>query len=177
MNEEYAIELLKRYAPNQNIFDAVLRHSKKVREIALRYAQKIPEVDIEFIKTGSLLHDIGRFKFKPGKTSLYHGIHGAEIVRKEGLPERYALLCERHIGAGISREEIERRGLDLPKKDYMPVSKEEKIITHADNLVFGAEEVSIKDAVGRFKNKVGDATSRKIQALYEEVVNMMLDES
>ncbi len=45
----------------------------------------------------------------------------------EGL-ERHALVAERHIGLGITREEIIRQQLPLPRRDMLCESLEEKII-------------------------------------------------
>jgi uncharacterized protein len=58
---------------------------------------------------------------------------GAERLRAEGL-EQYANVCERHTGAGITREEILREGLPLPPRDLIPLSWEEKIICFADKF-------------------------------------------
>ncbi len=53
------------------------------------------------------------------------------MLEREGLP-RHALVCERHIGVGLSREDIIGQKLPLPQRDMRPVTIEEKIITYAD---------------------------------------------
>jgi len=55
------------------------------------------------------------------------------LMREEGFP-KHALVCERHTGAGISKEDIETSGLPLPKQDFIPVSIEEQIICFADKF-------------------------------------------
>jgi len=140
MDEEQAIQLLKKHATDDKSFRKVLAHSKAVQKTALEAAERIkarnPDVpiDIEFIRTACILHDIGRFAHPPGDGSVKHGVAGAELLRKEGLDERYARVCERHLGAGIPKEEIENKGLPLPAKDYVPETIEERIIAYADNL-------------------------------------------
>lgn len=171
ITEKQAIDILKKYAPNKKIFDTVLKHSLKVQEIALRIAKKIPQADMEFIRTASLLHDIGRFKCPPGPLTIKHGIAGAEILRKEKLP-KHALVAERHLGAGISKKDIKEQKLKLPLKDHIPKSIEEKIITHADNLVFGAREGTFNEVLERFRKELGEKYTRKFVKLKDDIENM-----
>jgi len=58
---------------------------------------------------------------------------GAEILKKEGL-EKHALVCERHIGVGITLRDIKENNLPLPKRDMIPISIEEEIICLADKF-------------------------------------------
>jgi uncharacterized protein len=174
MDEKQAIELLKKYAPDEESFKKVLTHSKAVQRAALRIAEDIiangRHVDINFIITASLLHDIGRFKCPPKtKESIKHGIYGAEILRKEGLDEKYALVCERHIGSGITKEDIKEQRLDLPKKDFMPESIEEKIINYADSLIFGNKEGTIEQVIERYRKEVGEKLVERTKKLHEEI--------
>lgn len=174
MDEKQAIELLKKYATDEERFKKVLAHSKAVQKVALRIAEDIitngHHVDIKFIITASLLHDIGRFKTgKDGKNIIQHGILGAEILRKEGLDEKYALVCERHIGSGINKEDIEEQKLDLPLKDYMPESIEEKIINYADSLIFGDKEGTIEQVLERYRKEVGEKLVEKTKKLHKEI--------
>ena len=173
LNEKEAIKLLRKYAPSEKDFKGVLKHSKAVQKIALEIGKKVKNVDLDFIKSAALLHDIGRFKSGlSGKDVVKHGIFGAEILRKECLPE-YALVAERHLGAGISKEDIIEQGLDLPLKDYIPISKEEKIITHADNLIEEDKEISVKKAVERFEKELGKKVGEKIRRLAEDIEKLM----
>ena len=64
------------------------------------------EVDLGFIRTASLLHDIGRFTFPPGEGGIKHGIRGTELLIKEGIDRKYAQVCEKHIGSGITADDI-----------------------------------------------------------------------
>jgi len=117
-----------------------------------------------------MLHDIGMFLCDAPKIGcngeehyLMHGVFGKEILDREGLP-KHALVAERHIGAGISKEEIIRRNLNLPHRDMLPVSIEEQIICFADKFhskAGGMKNIGKiirqmkrygKDSVLRFKN-------------------------
>ena len=69
-----------------------------------------------------------------------------------GFDERLALIAERHIGAGITKEEAIELG--LPPKDYLPVTLEEKIVAHADNLIFGTERVEIDAVIKKFEKRL-----------------------
>ncbi|MCD6094640.1 HDIG domain-containing protein [bacterium] len=132
----------KYYHPNTKAYNLLIRHSTQVANKALEIAKKLkdPHIDLKFIKEAAMLHDIGIFKtYAPSlgcygnKPYICHGYLGREILEKEGLP-KHALVCERHIGVGITKEEIERKKLPLPKRDMVPISLEEKIICFADKF-------------------------------------------
>jgi uncharacterized protein len=108
---------------------------------AVATALKVAEssaVDIDFVAEAALLHDIGiRFTAAPSLGChgelpyLAHGYKGRELLEAEGLP-RHALVCDRHIGVGISAAEIRAQGLPLPERDLLPLSIEEEIVAYAD---------------------------------------------
>lgn len=115
-------------------------HSRQVTEKARRAAERLAGVDRDFIAEAAMLHDIGIFRTRaPGLDChgdhpyLCHGFLGREILEAEGFP-RHALVCERHVGTGISREEIVEGGLPLPARDMVPVSLEEQVICYADKF-------------------------------------------
>jgi uncharacterized protein len=172
LTEKKAIALLKRYAPDDKVFRIILAHSLAVKKAAVKIAQRIPMADVEFVKTAALLHDIGRFICPPGKDSIKHGIAGAQILRKEGLP-RHALVAERHIGVGITKEDIRRQKLPLPLKDYVPKSVEEKIVSYADNLVFGSRVKTVKDVIKRYRKEIGEYIVPRVIAQHEEIKKLM----
>ncbi|MBW2989521.1 HD domain-containing protein [Candidatus Woesearchaeota archaeon] len=176
ISEKEAIRLLKKYSSGEKDFRIVLGHSRAVQRLALRIGKDIPNINLDFIRTASLLHDIGRFKKKPKtRSQIRHGIEGADILRKEGLPY-HALVAERHLGAGISKEDIKEQGLDLPVKDYIPIRREEKIIACADNLIFNDRIGTVKEVMEKYRKKLGMKTGtkvgNKIKRLAEEVEGM-----
>ncbi|MBI4585528.1 MAG: HD domain-containing protein [Planctomycetes bacterium] len=138
--------LHKYYDPASELYRLLVIHSllvaKKALDLAAAYEVRHPEeaVDREFIAEAALLHDLGIFRCrKPeifcagGEPYVSHGLIGREILEAEGLP-RHALVCERHTGAGITEEEVLRKRLPLPARDYLPVAIEEKVICLADKF-------------------------------------------
>lgn len=75
------------------------------------------------------------------------------MARDMGIDERAISLIERHIGAGITKDEASSLG--LPEKDYLPETPEEKIVAYADNLINGNFEVSFEESLERFKKVLG----------------------
>ena len=97
-----------------------------------------------------------------------HGVVGSVILRKEGHPQE-ALIAERHLGPGISREDILEQDLDLPHQDFIPESYEEKIVCYADKLISGVKEITIEESKKRFKKEIGEKCEARLQALHEEI--------
>jgi uncharacterized protein len=54
-------------------------------------------------------------------------------LEKIGL-SAHGLVCERHVGIGMTQEDIRQQGLPLPARDMLPVSIEEQIICYADKF-------------------------------------------
>lgn len=132
------LDLLKKSGCSEE----VIRHSKAVRDIAVKIAKRA-HADIELVEAGALLHDIGRSKTH----DIYHVLEGMKIARKLGLPESIINIIGRHVGAGLSAEEAER--LNLPPDNYIPRTLEEKIVCHADNLVDKSEKQKIEFEIDR----------------------------
>jgi len=63
------------------------------------------------------------------------------------------LIIERHVGAGITASEAVRLG--LPEKDYLPLTREERIVSYADNLISGVREMPFYEALERFRRILG----------------------
>lgn len=138
--------ILKYYKPGTKAYKFLVEHSRAVTAKALEVAERVkklhPELnpDKKFIEEAAMLHDIGIFLTNAPEIGCYgrepyvkHGVLGAEILRREGFP-KHALVCERHVGAGISKKYIEENNLPLPKKDFIPQTLEEKIICFADKF-------------------------------------------
>jgi len=85
--------------------------------------------------------------------SIYHALKGAEILKEREFPVEILKITERHIGAGIPKEEAIM--LNLPPRDYLPITLEEKIVAHADNLINGIEEVSLDFVIQKWSKKMG----------------------
>jgi len=129
---------------------AVVAHCIAVSALAHSFAGRSKiKIDQDLVRRGGLFHDIGRSRTH----GIDHAVVGTEIARRVGLPEAIAQIIERHIGAGITASEAERLG--LPKKDYLPLTPEEKIVSYADNLISGVREMPFHEALDRFKSILG----------------------
>lgn len=146
------LKIIKKYYPeNSKLFKVLIKHSEAVAQKALKIAKKFPEVDKNFIYEAAMLHDIGIIftyipKLNPDGKYPYiaHGYLGREILEKEGLP-KHALVCERHMGVGITKEEIIKKNLPLPPRDMIPITLEEKIIAFADKFYSKHPDEIIKE--------------------------------
>ena len=132
----------KYYEPDSTAYNFLIHHSKLVAHKALQVAERVKELnpDFKFIEEASMLHDIGIFMTHAPKIGCYgfhpyisHGYLGREILEKVGLP-MHALVCERHVGTGLTIDDIEANKFPLPKRDMLPISLEEKIICFADKF-------------------------------------------
>lgn len=132
----------KYYHGNIKAHKILLNHSRKVTRRAVKIARQLTDkginIDIQFLAEAAMLHDIGMiFTNTPelgcyGKGSyLQHGIKGKELLEREGFPQ-HARVCERHIGVGLTADEICQQQLPLPQHDMQPESIEEQIICYAD---------------------------------------------
>ena len=158
------VEILKRL----NCPTHLINHSKAVCKKALKLSSNFDvDVDIELVKTGALLHDIGRSK----TNGIDHAVVGAEILKNMGFPDSVANIALRHIGAGIPKEEAIQLG--LPPKDYIPLTLEEKIVAHADNLTHWDKEVDLDFVIKKWKERLGEnhPSINRIIELHQEIVN------
>ncbi len=172
ITEQEALEILKKYAPSKQAYEKVLAHSLRVRDKVVEIGSQIKNVDMEFLKTAALLHDIGRFFFPPGaKDSIRHGIEGGKILRDIGL-NRHARVCETHIGVGITKKDIISQSLPLPLNDYVPESVEEILIAYADNLDSPGIEDE-KDVEERFAREVGEGYRQRVVDFHKKVHNIL----
>lgn len=143
----------------------LIEHSVAVCKKAVELSSNF-DVDIELVKTGAMLHDIGRCR----TNGIDHAIVGAEILKDLGFSDAVANIALRHIGAGIPKEEAKL--LDLPLKDYTPLTLEEKIVAHADNLVHRDKEVGIDFVIKKWKERLGEnhPSIPRIIRLHNEIV-------
>jgi uncharacterized protein len=119
----------------------VIAHCKAVRDVALEYASRNPEVDAKLVEAGAMLHDIGR-----GTThTIQHAQAGADLLRSMGIAEEIARIVECHTGAGLTADECIVLG--LAARDCVPKTIEEKIVCHADNLIAGHTRTTIEESI------------------------------
>lgn len=138
----YKAILNKYYEEGTALLDLLLTHSEMVARKALDVAEAANlNIDREFVYNAAMLHDIGIFKCNAKGIYCYgdepyirHGLIGGELLRKEGVDEAYARVCERHTGSGLTAKEIAETGMPLPHIDLLPETIEEKLICYADKF-------------------------------------------
>ncbi len=132
----------KYYDPKSRAYHFLIHHSKLVTKKALEVAERVKHLnpDLKFIEEASMLHDVGIFLTNAPEIGCYgekeyicHGYMGREILEKKGFP-KHALVCERHVGIGLTVEDIERQKLPVPMREMVPVTLEEQIICFADKF-------------------------------------------
>jgi uncharacterized protein len=142
MNAQILEIIEKYYSPGTLGYSIYLPHSQVVTNLALRIARIYPELyaDEEIIELGGMLHDVGILYTNAPEIGCFgdlpyiaHGYKGRELLEKEGL-SNIAPVCERHIGVGISVEDIINHDLPLPIREMTPQTIEEIIICYADKF-------------------------------------------
>lgn len=170
MNWQQIID--KYYGEGSNkLKSLLLLHSQSVARKALQIGFSHTELslDMKFIEEAAMLHDIGIIRCNaPGihchgtEPYICHGRIGAEMLRAEGLP-RHARVCERHTGAGLTRDDIVSQQLPLPQQDFLPETMEEKLVCYADKFFSKNrpdEEKTLEQAVRSLSKFGNEGVSR-----------------
>lgn len=132
----------KHYADHPEALRFLLEHSRQVAVKAVEVAMRVRHLgpDVRFIEEAAILHDIGIFRTDApqlgchgGHPYICHGIIGRALLEQEGLP-LHALVCERHVGVGLTVEDIKKNQFPIPLRDMTPKSLEEKIVCYADKF-------------------------------------------
>lgn len=140
-------QIIDHYYTPGKLRDILMVHSRKVADKAIKIC-KNPEL-IPFIEAAAMLHDIGIIQCDAigiechgSEPYICHGHIGAEMLRQDAHLfamtqeeiEPYARVCERHTGAGLTKEQIISQSLPLPHEDFLPETLEEQIICYADKF-------------------------------------------
>ena len=138
-----AKKIINKYYPEGSVLrDIYLRHCESVARLAgeINSARHLG-LDPQTVDTAAMLHYIGICMTDAagihchGKEPyIRHGIVGAELLRRAGLPEIYARVAERHTGAGITTKDVTDMNLPLPVRDYTPETQLERLICYADKF-------------------------------------------
>ena len=132
----------KIYAANTSALAIIVNHGTCVAQKALSIADRLEHLnpDRNFIYESAMLHDIGLLHTHApalgisGKHPyILHGILGRFMLENLKL-YRHAMVCERHIGVGLTMEDIKEQKLPLPLRDMIPTCLEEKIVCYADKF-------------------------------------------
>jgi len=136
------LELLAHYYDLESpLGRLLLEHSRLVTRRVLELAARLePQPDLQFIAEAGMFHDIGIFLTQAPAIHCHgpnpyitHGIMGRQLLEQASWP-RHALVCERHVGTGLTREEIVQQGLPLPHRDMLCRTREEELISYADKF-------------------------------------------
>ena len=119
-------------------------HSQCVLQKAIsiaKFSKYADAIDYTFLHEAVMLHDYGIIGVDAPSIFCFgthpylaHGYIGAQYLRQIDPIKyaRHARVCERHIGSGLTAEEIIQNNMPLPHKDFLPETFEEKLITYAD---------------------------------------------
>lgn len=137
------IKIIERYYPaDSSAYTILTVHSSLVAQKALAVARRLSPLhpDMNFIYEAAMLHDIGIMATDTPELGCHgvlpyicHGYSGRSMLEEAGLP-RHGLVCERHVGVGISVEDIRTGNLPIPVRDMTPQSIEEQIVCYADKF-------------------------------------------
>ncbi|MFI6226339.1 HD domain-containing protein [Micromonospora echinospora] len=133
--------LHERFAPTLDAFDLVYTHCRIVCELAEQLlADQEHGLDVELVRAGCLLHDIGVYRLYDSSGGreqgnyVRHGLLGHELLRDLGFPETLCRFCSCHTGMGLSRDDVVRQRIPIPVDDYLAESDEERLVMYADKF-------------------------------------------
>ena len=86
-------------------------------------------IDVEFLRTAALLHDIGRYETHD---PIMHGVAGYRLLDSLGYTHE-AFVCASHILYGLASSDAVKYG--LPRRDFIPSSLEERLVPLIDFLI------------------------------------------
>jgi uncharacterized protein len=133
--------LHERYAPTPEAFASVYTHCVIVCAVAEQLLERRGlALDVELVRAGCLLHDIGVYRLYDSSGRLdharyiRHGLLGYELLQELGYPDEICRFCSHHTGVGLSREDVRSQALPIPVGDYLAESGEERLVMYADKF-------------------------------------------
>lgn len=182
-----SLDIIKHFYPEDTpLRRLLLLHSSQVRDKALLIlaspACQHLDIDMQVVIDGAMLHDIGICRchapsiYCEGEADyLLHGSLGAGMLREYGREkgldmEPYARICERHTGAGLTKEDIRRQQLPLDIRDYLPETLEEQLVCLADKF-FSKSSPDKEKPMARVEAsmlKFGEDTLQRFNVLCEK---------
>ena len=157
-DDDECIRIMKENGADERL----LNHVTSVRALSVLLADKCG-ANRKLVSAGAYLHDIGRTETQ----GIDHAYQGAEILRDLNIDSRIVNIVERHTGAGISPDEAVQLG--LPEKDYTPITLEEKIVAHSDNLFASGRRTKLVEVLEKYQKQGLYAAAEKIEALHRDL--------
>lgn len=124
--------LHERFAPTAEAFELVWTHCLIVARIAGSLGRD--DLDMDLVRAGCLLHDIGVYRLDPAEHYVRHGLLGYDVLGEAGLPETLRRFCSHHTGVGITRDDVLHQRLPLPDRDFLAETGEEELVMYADKF-------------------------------------------
>jgi uncharacterized protein len=135
------LALHEKHAPTPDALDLVYTHCLIVCGIAEQLHDRSgTEADIELVRAGCLLHDVGVYRLYDadgvldGPNYIRHGVLGQDLLREAGLAEAICRFAAHHTGVGLSCQDVIRQELPLPPCDYLAETAEERLVMYADKF-------------------------------------------
>jgi putative nucleotidyltransferase with HDIG domain len=132
------------------------------------------EAAFELLKKLKVPYQVRRHSLKVAEKALEIAYKIKKVEVNFELVEIGAIMHD--IGRGLDKEDA--KFLNLPEKDYIPESLEEKIICLADKHTAGTKDVSIEQRFQKWFLKYGKTeilmkSKRRIEKIQEELQNLM----
>ena len=163
--------LHRKYATSEEAYNRIFTHCLIVWDIAQLLIEDMQlDIDVELVKAGCLLHDIGAYSlFHDGRFDegayITHGIVGYELLKKEGYDERLCRMASHHTGVGLSKTDIEQQGLPLPDEDFLAETIEEELVMYADKFHSKYPRFNSYEGYKKTVSKFGDDKVRRLEEL------------
>ena len=166
---ENALKILDQYGNGA----AWTQHCLAVADSATIISEALKEkvnLDIEFLRSAALLHDIGRYVTHD---PILHGVEGYKLLSEMGH-HKEAFVCASHILYGLNSREAIQYG--LPEKDFIPISFEEKLIPLIDFMVEFDKPTTLNDRFTslRQRNIGNDYFLTKLDAAEKTAASFLL---
>lgn len=161
------------YPEGEEVTEILEIHSGAVADLSLQIGKQLEGIDLDLLEQAAWLHDIGiRYTHAPGiacygdKPYLWHGVIGRQICEEAGLP-LHGLVCERHVGTGLTAEEVRQLGLGLPERDMLPQHDLTRIVCYADKFFSksGPDKLPLEE-VRRRLARHGEASLERFEVLH-----------
>jgi uncharacterized protein len=93
------------------------------------------------------------------------------MLEQEGLID-IALMCERHIGVGLTLQDIKAANFPLPLRDMVPITLEEKLVCYADKFYSKSDKhLTTPRTPDKIRKKIIKYGEDKLQK-FEELIDL-----
>ncbi|MDH5532970.1 MAG: HDIG domain-containing protein [Candidatus Pacebacteria bacterium] len=179
----------KKYASSELILDLVWTHCNIIADIALNLIQKNNLSNAEYhpgvVVQAALLHDIGVYVCdgyewltnQPpfNKPYVQHTLAGAWILKEEGFSADVIQVAHVHAGVGITNDDINKFGLQLPDGDYVPTTPVQRLVTYSAKFHSKAPKFKTVEEIEESLKRYGDEKNKIFREFVSEYGHPDLD--